>query len=96
MWILPIQEDGGQGQTWDQRYTVHLTCVYRPLAFLPGDRMLLYTHCKVCLYDMSTAKLTTVCQLDRMKYQGRKARTWKNIFVFDVHLYTESLVRISA
>lgn len=94
MWMLPIQ-DGGQGQTWEQRYTVHLTCMYRPLAFLPGGRMMLYTDYKVCLYDMATAKLTIVCQINRMKYQGRRSQTWKSFFAFNVHPYTESFVQIS-
>jgi F-box interacting protein len=95
MWMLSIQEEGGQGQPWEQRYTIHLTSIYRPMAFLPGGRIMLNLGNKICLYDMATAKMTTVCEMDRVKYQGRRARSWKNIFAFNVHLYTESLVQIS-
>ena len=50
---------------------------------------------RISIYDMTTAELTTVCQMDHLKYEGRRARTWKNLFGFNVHRYTESLVRIT-
>ncbi|GJM89989.1 hypothetical protein PR202_ga06224 [Eleusine coracana subsp. coracana] len=33
-------------------------------------------------------------QYENMRYQGRRSRTWKNIFCVNVNAYVESLVRI--
>ncbi|PUZ73853.1 hypothetical protein GQ55_1G021100 [Panicum hallii var. hallii] len=56
---------------------------FHPLAFLRGGRIMLKAGFDISIYDMATAKLTTVWQMDRLKYQGRRARTWKNLFVFN-------------
>jgi F-box interacting protein len=95
IWTLAVQEDGVQGQCWEQRCIVQLGGFFHPLAFLPGGRIMLKAGFDISIYDMATAKLTTVWQMDRLKYQGRRARTWKNLFVFNALRYTESLVRIT-
>ncbi|CAL4971682.1 unnamed protein product [Urochloa decumbens] len=96
IWTLSIQEDGGQGQYWEQRCVVRLCGPFHPVAFLPDDQIMLATSYTVGIYDMATAKLTTEYQMGRLKFQGRRARTWKNLFMFNIQRYTESLVRISA
>ncbi|RLN08245.1 hypothetical protein C2845_PM11G13330 [Panicum miliaceum] len=95
IWTLAVQEDGVQGQCWERRCIVQLGWFFSPLAVLPGGRIMLTAGFDIDIYDMATAKLTTVCQMDRLKYQGRRARTLKNLFIFNAHRYTESLVRIT-
>jgi len=46
-------------------------------------------------YDLATCELTTLCDMARMRYQGRRERKWKDLFFFNVKPYTESLVRIT-
>uniref|UniRef100_A0A0A8XRM8 Uncharacterized protein n=1 Tax=Arundo donax TaxID=35708 RepID=A0A0A8XRM8_ARUDO len=95
IWTLPIQEDG-QGQCWEQRCKIYVTNLCHPMAFLPGGQIILWKSSALYRYDLATSELTVVCELDRMRYQGRRARTtWKNLFTFNVKPYTESLVRIT-
>ena len=46
-------------------------------------------------YDVATRELNTLCEMDRMRYQGRREREWKDLFSFDVKPYTESLVWVT-
>ena len=46
-------------------------------------------------YDLATCELTTLCDMARMRYQGRRERKWKDLFFFNVKPYTESLIRIT-
>ncbi|KAG2655685.1 hypothetical protein PVAP13_1KG030950, partial [Panicum virgatum] len=62
-----------------------VTVFFHPLAFLPGGRIMVSSAFRISIYDMATAELTTVCQMDHLKYEGRRARTWKNLFGFNVH-----------
>nr|TKW38250.1 hypothetical protein SEVIR_1G101800v2 [Setaria viridis] len=47
------------------------------------------------LTNYETAIIWTMPILEEDGGQGRRARTWKNLFFFNIHRYTESLVRIS-
>ncbi|KAF8685873.1 hypothetical protein HU200_043786 [Digitaria exilis] len=93
IWTMPIQDEG-QGLYWEQRCIVRLSGLFHPVAFLPGDRIMLSTGYSINIFDMATSKITAKYKMDRMKYQGRRARTWKNLFIFNIHRYTESLVPI--
>lgn len=94
VWTMPIQDEG-QGLYWEQRCTVRLDGLFHPVAFLPGERIMLSTSYSIVIFDIANSKITAKYKMDRMKYQGRRARTWKNLFNFNIHRYTESLVQIS-
>uniref|UniRef100_K3YYV2 F-box domain-containing protein n=1 Tax=Setaria italica TaxID=4555 RepID=K3YYV2_SETIT len=47
------------------------------------------------LTNYETTIIWTVPILEEDGGKGRRARTWKNLFFFNIHRYTESLVRIS-
>jgi hypothetical protein len=85
IWAMPVDDNGGQGQ-WEQRYSiVGYPLLLRPLALLPpssGDgssRVLFWNQRVLYSYDVATSMLTTLCEMDRMRYQGRTARKWKNL-----------------
>jgi len=96
IWTLAVQEDGGPRPMLGE-------ALRRPARrFLPSvgissrwTNIMVSLAFQISIYDMATAKLTTECQMDRLKYEGRRARTWKNLFYFNVRPYTESLVRIT-
>ncbi|KAG0518947.1 hypothetical protein BDA96_09G221500 [Sorghum bicolor] len=101
IWAMPVDDNGGQGQ-WEQRYSiVGYPLIFRPLALLPGSgdgssQVLFWNRLRLYSYDLATSMLTIECELDRMRYQGRKARKWKNLCKFTARLYTESLVPLTA
>ncbi|GJN35043.1 hypothetical protein PR202_gb23770 [Eleusine coracana subsp. coracana] len=99
IWSTSV-DDGSLGVLdegrWERRYSIPLACVCHPIALLPGGQLILWYHNVLYEYDLETAQLTTVCEMDRIKYKGRRARTWKNLWSFNVLPYTESLLRITA
>lgn len=93
---MKVDDDGGQGQ-WEQRYNIRSRDLYHPMALVAGgSRLLLWRGCVVYGHDLAKpeAELSTVCKLDRIRYQGRQARKWKNLCTFNVTPYAESLVRL--
>ena len=85
IWTLAVQEDGGPRPMLGE-------ALRRPARrFLPSvgissrwTNIMVSLAFQISIYDMATAKLTTECQMDRLKYEGRRARTWKNLFYFNV------------
>ncbi|RLN34825.1 hypothetical protein C2845_PM03G00050 [Panicum miliaceum] len=95
IWTMEVDDDGGQGQ-WEQRYNIRSRGLCHPMALVAGgSRLLLWRGGVVYGHDLAKreAELSTVCKLDRIRYQGRRARKWKNLWIFNVTPYTESLVR---
>ena len=95
IWTMKVDDDGGQGR-WEQRYNIRSRDLCHPMALVAvGSRLLLWRGRVVYSHDLAKpeAELSTVCRLDRIRYQGRRARKWKNLCIFNVTPYTESLVR---
>lgn len=97
IWMMPVDNDD-HGR-WEPRYSIplrlpHLCHVMALVA--GGSRMLLWSDFILYEYDLATSKLSTVCEMDRMRYQGRRTRKWKNLWSFNFVPYTGSLLRISA
>ncbi|CAN6247520.1 unnamed protein product [Urochloa humidicola] len=95
IWMMQVDDDGAQGQ-WVQRYYVCLQNVCHPMALIGGTRLLLRHGCVLYGHDSGASELATVCELDRIRYQGRRTREWNNLWTFNVNPYTESLVRLTA
>ncbi|KAJ1260328.1 hypothetical protein BS78_10G223700 [Paspalum vaginatum] len=93
IWIMPVDDDGGQGH-WERRYSIPVMSLTYPMA-LVGSRMLLRNRGSLSRYDLATSEHTFLCELDLMRYQGRR-RHWKNVWNFFVLPYTESLVQITS
>ena len=92
IWAMPVDDEGGQGH-WERRYSI---VGYPPSSGDGSSRVLFWNQRVLYSYDVATSMLTTVCEMDRMRYQGRTARKWKNLFEFNVRVYTESLVPLTA
>jgi len=105
IWMMPVHNDDnylamGYAQ-WELRYSIplglppHRLC--RLMALVAGGtRILLWSDFILYEYDLATSKLSTVCEMDRMRYQGRRTRKWKNLWSFNFVPYTESLFRIGS
>lgn len=98
VWTMKVDDGGGQGQ-WEKRYNIRSQDLCHPMALVAGgSRLLLRRGCVVYGHDLAKpeAELSTACKLDRIRYQGRRGRRWKNLWIFNVTSgYTESLVRPS-
>lgn len=97
IWTMPVDDDDDDTCQWEPRYSIplrlpHLCHVMALVA--GGSRMLLWSDFVLYEYDLATSKLSTVCEMDRMRYQGRRAHKWKNLWSFNFVHYTESLLRI--
>jgi hypothetical protein len=82
---------------WEPRYSIPLGLPHlcRLMALVAGgSRMLLWSDFVLYEYDLATSKLSTVCEMDRMRRQGRRTRKWKNLWSFNFVPYTESLLGI--
>jgi hypothetical protein len=99
IWMTPVDDDGMRHGRWEPRYSIPLGLPHlcRLMALVAGGRdaaqrcvrdFVLYE------YDLATSKLSTVCEMDRMRYQGRRTRKWKNLWSFNFVPYTESLLGI--
>ncbi|RCV07245.1 hypothetical protein SETIT_1G228600v2, partial [Setaria italica] len=82
---------------WQRRYSIELSSSFpcHTMSLPPfSNGIILWETDTVYCYDPATSKLTTICELDRMRYQ--RVRKWKNLFGFNVRPFTESLVRITS
>jgi hypothetical protein len=108
IWMMPVHKDDddlamGHAQ-WELRYSIPLGLpphrrLCRLMALVAGGtRILLWSDRFHSLreYDLATSKLSTVCEMDRMRYQGRRTRKWKNLWSFNFVPYTKSLLRIGS
>lgn len=90
IWVMPMEEDA----QWERRYAVHVSAIFRPMSLLSDGGIVLWSGCKLYRYDLSTSELSILCHMDAIRYQGRRARKWKNLSRFNViKTYTQSLVR---
>lgn len=83
MWTMSIGE--GLNSQWERRYSIHVPGPFRPLAILPGSSSIILWKggsTDLYRYELTTSALTTFCQMDRMKYQGRRDR--KNLLCFNI------------
>lgn len=100
IWTMPVDDDViiHHGR-WEPRSSIpfRLPHLCRLMALVPGgSRMLLRSDFVLYEYDLATSKLSTVCEMDRMRFQGRRTGKWKNLWSFNFVPYTESLLRITA
>lgn len=100
IWSTTVHGSHGvfdQGR-WERRYSIPFAAgVCRPTALVPGGRLFLRYGNVLYGYERETKELTTVCEMDSMRYKGRRrGRKWKNLWSFHVLPYTESLLRITA
>ncbi|WVZ85832.1 LOW QUALITY PROTEIN: hypothetical protein U9M48_032700 [Paspalum notatum var. saurae] len=93
IWVKCME--GGVDSRWEQRYSIYVSDVCHPMGFLPNGGIGLWKGFTLYNYDLSNSELMTECKMDRLRYQGQRARTWKNLFRFNVKPYTESLVPIT-
>ncbi|KAF8642890.1 hypothetical protein HU200_067035 [Digitaria exilis] len=92
----PLPE-GVDSSEWARCYLVQSSFLCHTLA-LPGwmnDKIILWRDYTIYSYDMETDKMTTLCDMSRMRYQGRRERAWKDLFFINVNPYTESLVPVN-
>nr|CAB3459969.1 unnamed protein product [Digitaria exilis] len=89
---LPVEASKDYSE-WERRYSIHVSDVCRPVFILPRRRIMLWKGYTLYRYDLSTSKLSVACKMDSMSYQGRRVRSWKNLSMFNLKPYTESLVR---
>lgn len=90
IWALCVEES-----RWKRRYSICVSDVCHPMGLAPFDGMVLWSGFTLYRYDLPSSELTIECDMDGLRYQGRRARTWKNLFAFNVKPYTESLVPIT-
>jgi F-box interacting protein len=96
IWTL-VEEDGSSSSSrWEHRYSLTISGMVRPIALLPGGAMMVGASQYLCRYDLQTHELETVCELDRLRYNGTIQSAGREIFYFNVIPYTESLVPITA
>uniref|UniRef100_K3YYQ2 Uncharacterized protein n=1 Tax=Setaria italica TaxID=4555 RepID=K3YYQ2_SETIT len=95
IWTLPVV-DKGLNSPWERRYSINVSGLFHTMALPPcSSGIILWRAEAIYRYNLVTCKLTTLCDMDRMAFQGRRERKWKDLFTFDVKPYTESLVRIT-
>ncbi|TVU32956.1 hypothetical protein EJB05_24721, partial [Eragrostis curvula] len=83
IWAMsPMEEEGSS--RWQRRCTIRVSDVCQPMGYLPGGGLLLWNGNSLCRCDLESSEVTTECELDGVRYQGRRARTWKNLFGFNV------------
>uniref|UniRef100_A0A0D9VYD8 F-box domain-containing protein n=1 Tax=Leersia perrieri TaxID=77586 RepID=A0A0D9VYD8_9ORYZ len=95
VYTLSINNDDPDDSQWDLRYILSVDGMCVPMG-LPNGGILLWGSRTIHRYEFSTEKLTPVCELDRIRYQGGRPAGWKNLYTFTLLPYTESLVRITA
>lgn len=99
IWTMPVYDDRLRHVQWEPRYSIPLGLpnLCRAMALVAGgSRMLLWSDFDLYEYELATSKLSTVCEMDHMRHQGRRAWKWKNLWTFNFVPYTESLLRITA
>nr|CAB3445281.1 unnamed protein product [Digitaria exilis] len=97
IWTLAVAEEGVESSEWARCYLVQSSFLCHTLA-LPRrvhDRIILWRDCTIYSYDMETHKMTTPCDMGRMRYQGRRERVWEDLYFVNVNPYTESLVPVN-
>nr|TKW38493.1 hypothetical protein SEVIR_1G118300v2 [Setaria viridis] len=95
IWTLPVV-DKGLNSPWERRYSINVSGLFQTMALPPCSSGIILRQAQaIYSYNLVTCKLTTLCEMDCMAFQGRKERKWKDLFTFDVKPYTESLVRIT-
>ncbi|KAF8667159.1 hypothetical protein HU200_053348 [Digitaria exilis] len=92
IWVMSVEASKDYSE-WERRYSIHVSDVCRPVFILPRRRIMLWKGYTLYRYDLSTSKLSVACKMDSMSYQGRRVRSWKNLSMFNLKPYTESLVR---
>ncbi|GJN19269.1 hypothetical protein PR202_gb06525 [Eleusine coracana subsp. coracana] len=98
MWVMSSRDGYSR---WERRYTIQASDVCHPMGLVPhddggGGLVSLRRGYELYRYDWeSTEELNVECRMDRMRYQERRARTWKNMFRLNVKPYTESLVPVT-
>ncbi|TVU21910.1 hypothetical protein EJB05_31581, partial [Eragrostis curvula] len=105
IWTMSIEDRTSSQSSWERRYAIRVSDLFRPMAILPGSGSIFLREeggdsRTLHRYDLATSELTTLCRMDRVRYhqQGRggKERKWKkSLASFDVRPYTESLVRVT-
>ncbi|KAF8772231.1 hypothetical protein HU200_005946 [Digitaria exilis] len=95
VWAMEVDDDGRQGQ-WERRYSVRFPRLCHVMAPLPDGRLLLWNMTDLYGYEAPELELEPVCEMDEIRYEGRRKRRWKNLWSFNVKPYTESLVRLTA
>ncbi|OEL19637.1 hypothetical protein BAE44_0019344, partial [Dichanthelium oligosanthes] len=94
IWTLPVADQGLNNSLWERRYSIEVLSTCHTMSLPPfSNGTILWQADTIYCYDLATCELTTVCELDRMRYQG--APKWKNLFTFNVKPFTESLIRIT-
>ncbi|OEL34021.1 hypothetical protein BAE44_0004957 [Dichanthelium oligosanthes] len=79
---------------WEWRYSIQFSGLCHTLALPPfSSGVILWQANTVYCYEPATCELKILCELRRMRSQ--RARRWKNLFVFNVKPFTESLVQIT-
>ncbi|CAN6242956.1 unnamed protein product [Urochloa humidicola] len=95
IWTLPVVDEG-LNSLWERRYNIKASGLFHTMALPPcSNGIILWQAETIYRYDLATRELTTLCEMDSMRYQGLRENGWKNLFGFEVKPYTESLVRIS-
>jgi F-box interacting protein len=98
--VWTLAEDAGMNSQWEPRYQVHVSDLFRPMALLPDGALMLWASHSLFRYDFGIPELTSMCELEVMKYQRRRAGTFEtarhDIYGFNVLPYTESLVNITS
>ncbi|CAL5059688.1 unnamed protein product [Urochloa decumbens] len=93
IWVMCMA--GGVDSRCEQRYSICVSDVCHPMGLLPNGGIALWKGLTLYRYDLASSNLMTECEMDGLRYQGRRARTWKNLFMFNVKPYTESLIPIT-
>ncbi|CAN6237082.1 unnamed protein product [Urochloa humidicola] len=95
IWTLPVLDEG-LNSPWQRRYNIKVSGLFHTMALPPcSSGIILLKAGAIYRYDLATCELTTLCEMDSMRYQGLREHGWKNLFTCDVRPYTESLVRIT-
>ncbi|KAF7058734.1 hypothetical protein CFC21_065732 [Triticum aestivum] len=97
VWMLV--EDHTVDSRWEHRYSLYISDLVQPMSLLPGGAIMLQVGPIFYRYELQAPNqnLTNMCELEGLRYKGRRRRTTKqNIFFFNVIPYMESLVRIVA
>ncbi|TVU32955.1 hypothetical protein EJB05_24720, partial [Eragrostis curvula] len=95
IWAMSPMDVGSS--RWQRRYTIYVSDVCHPMGLLPGGGgLLLWKGYALYRCDLEISEVTAECEMNGgVRYQGCRARKWKNLFRFNVRPYTESLVRIT-
>ncbi|OEL13624.1 hypothetical protein BAE44_0025355 [Dichanthelium oligosanthes] len=96
MTIWAMCMEGGTDSLSERRYSIScVSDVCHPMGLLPNGGIALWKGFTLYRYDLPSSEVMIECKMDGLRYQGRRARTWKNSFQFNVNPYTKSLVPIT-